>query len=86
MPNVGVGLPEEMAEDPGVFSQAGRKRWAVDPLGLDQNGPVPPKVSRDVADEVLAAVVPWRRNRFGHEKNVSHLEASYAGLASRARP
>ncbi len=85
MPNVRLGVPQQMAQYARVFSETGRERGGGHLPPLDQNRPVPPEVSDDVADEVLAAVVPWRRHWFGHEENVSHRESSYAPAVWRAR-
>ena len=94
MPKIHRTPQEEATQNPQVFSRAGRKATrrlgavnrfdapAIDRTRLTrsshQNGRVAPEVAGDVADQVLAAVVPRWGDRLGYEKDFSHSPRCYA--------
>ncbi len=96
MPKMGRATQEQMTQYPQVVSGAGRKATGgpgavdrLDPSLVDrvrltgaphQNGAVAPEMTCDIADQVLAAVVPRGGDRLGYEEDFSHSQRCYAVL------
>ena len=88
MPKVHRATEQQMAKDAQVLSYARRKApfggspvhgfdaSAIDRAGLTgaphQHRGVALEMPGNITDQILAAVVPRRRDRLGHEKDFSH--------------